>query len=250
MTPTQRAYKAINQSYDARHRLRIAAVDGNGEYTHANSFNAAIIGLCEELDYKDSIHIASLSSNMWRYGAWRRKQIQVVNTENVYTKDTKRVFNTLIKDPTFAMQIKNTVRAELSLEKVVAHMLHDIKAPAIYRNELSKLLYNWATKEEHEEQNTSSEHGMTNSMCYACTEKYELTGTPEKYPMEIKVQTLINGVPLEEMDDSQLIHHITNLEDKIEKRSKIRTKSAKITAEIELMKGQCIQLAAFLDAKE
>jgi hypothetical protein len=72
----------------------------------------------------------------------------------------------------------------------------------------------------------------------------------ENNRMEIKIQTLINGTPLEDMSDSDLIHNITNLEDKIEKRSKIKTKSTKIEKEIAVMQKQCQQLAEFLDTRE
>ena len=77
----------------------------------------------------------------------------------------------------------------------------------------------------------------------------EVTLTKEERPMEIKTQTLIDGSPADSMDDSTIIHHIGNLENRIEKRSKLKTESTRITADIEKMRGQCKELAAILDAR-
>lgn len=90
-------------------------------------------------------------------------------------------------------------------------------------------------------------HMGLGAQCYANRSyKYK---PKEGFEMEIKTQTLVNGIVLDRLNNSDLINFIGDVETQINTLKKIDTKSDHIQNKIEKLKAAAKQLAFFLDAR-
>lgn len=228
------------------------------------------------------IFTASLVSNQFRYGKWRKipkhernyKSFEAalkaggINKDELAAREKRSLYLQRFLPRVYIAEKHNYVLP--SLEQCIEQIQPPNKKEAqftekaartavrSYKAQHTQIAQQWAAYHQCADwgEKAHAPHGKFGyAQCGAelhkqIQEYVNIVNSPKKeYNMEIKTQTLIDGKPVEELEDSQLIHLIGNMEDRITRRKKLKTQSKRITADIEKMEAQCIQLAGFLDAR-
>ena len=283
LTPTQRMYRTINFSQEACRRLRNTSETKEDFTCTVKNLVKQLDTTDDEHIYINSLISNLWRFGAWhnlKKAAPRTKTPPAPSPAHSMertTADTERVTDDIDNCPEFQQRLRAESFTKSAFNRCICEILNEIHAPAVYKNVLMNKL--WTGGKWKTSQHNSAEFGPDCDIsmkpgenyynkCYATTHKYEtaidtMMASKEHFPrintstgrligakdmtVEIKHQTLINECPVDQMSDSDIIHHIGNTEATIEKREKLKTKSKHITADIEAMKATCAQLAEILD---
>jgi hypothetical protein len=139
---------------------------------------------------------------------------------------------------------KNSINHSLyPYQKHMMELIHKVDAAELERRVLTSLPRRFGMSDMMNAAYGSKLHKMFEDY-FTCNPNPR---PKEEYRMEIKTQTLINGLTLDNLSNQELISMIANTENEIRALEKLETKSDHIDNQIKTHKTSCTQLAGFLD---